>query len=381
MFFLAAKPQKHCVPRPSQGTSSMPAIATKKSRGFTLVELLVVIAIIGILIALLLPAIQASREAGRRLSCSNNMKQIGVAAQNHIFTTGRLPTNGWTAYWIGIPERGTGRGQPGGWIFNLLPYMEQKQIYLMQYGRSYVARKSAARQMIQTAIANMNCPSRRPSKLLPFNSRKSYYIGDNGLSSNDLMPGDGVGRSDYACNAGPDPNPPGAQTFPSGGPASYNQAMTSPVFQSWADNCTGVMFCGSLVRPLDIRDGTSHTLMVGEKYLNPRFYFSGEDPADNENMYIGDNEDIRRWTGTEIANSSDDPTVHFIPRRDKADLTDPNDPNYQHLRRLFGSAHPSTLNCVMCDGSVRSISYTISGITWSRLGNRRDGKGIDADAY
>ena len=159
--------------------------------GFTLVELLVVMAIIGILVALLLPAVQAARESARRLTCGNNMKQIGMAAQNHVSTNRLFPTDGWSCFWIGVPERGTGRGQPGGWIFNLLPYMEEKQIYMMQYGLGNTARRAAARQMIQTTITIMNCPSRRPAMLLPFTYRKSFYIGDNGLLSEDLQPGDG----------------------------------------------------------------------------------------------------------------------------------------------------------------------------------------------
>ncbi|MGA2797717.1 MAG: DUF1559 domain-containing protein [Thermoguttaceae bacterium] len=354
-----------------------------RSRGFTLVELLVVIAIIGILIALLLPAIQAARESGRRLSCGNNMKQIGLAAQNHLSTNRRFPTNGWSCFWIGVPERGTGRGQPGGWIFNLLPYMEQKQIYMIQYGLSSAARKNAARQMIQTTIGIMNCPSRRALLLLPFNDRKSFYIGDNGLTSNDLVPGDGAARSDYAGNGGDNESPLGAHAFPSPGPNNYQEAATSDVFASW-DTCNGVIYCGSLIRQVDVRDGSAHTLLVGEKYMNPRWYLTGEDPADNENMYIGDNEDIRRFTGTEDNNygnngiNSNNLAVSFIPRRDHVDYVDPSGDFYKHVRHTFGSAHPSTLNCVMCDGSVHTIAYTVDGLAWSHLGNRRDGKGANA---
>jgi prepilin-type N-terminal cleavage/methylation domain-containing protein len=354
-----------------------------KSGGFTLVELLVVIAIIGILIALLLPAIQAARESARRMSCSNNMKQLGMASQTHVSINKRLPTNGWSAQWLGIPERGTGHGQPGGWIFNLLQYMEEKQIYMMQNGRDNASRRLVAKLMIQTFIPCMNCPSRRPAVALPFNTtHTSFYIGDNGLKSADLRAGDGCARSDYACNGGPEQNPPGAHGFPAGSPITYSNALgtNAIAFSSWAQNCKGTVFLGSEIRLQDIPDGSSHTLMAAEKYMNRYNYLTGGSPADNENMYIGDDRDIRRFTGTETENSSLSSIVNYLPRRDQGN-NDASTPEEDHNGMCFGSAHPSSLNCIMCDGSSHSISYTIDGATWSRLGNRKDGKGIGAEAY
>jgi prepilin-type N-terminal cleavage/methylation domain-containing protein len=96
----------------------------KKQHGFTLVELLVVIAIIGILIALLLPAVQAAREAARRSQCINQLKQMGIGALNHESTHGHLPSCGWGSEWLGDPDRGYGKDQPGGWIYNILPYVD-----------------------------------------------------------------------------------------------------------------------------------------------------------------------------------------------------------------------------------------------------------------
>jgi len=109
--------------------------------------------------------------------------------------------------------------------------------------------------------------------------------------------------------------------------------------------------------------------MVGEKYLNKDQYLLGQDGGDNESMYIGDNADITRWTGTD--NISIAPG-YMLPIHDRAGYT-----NYN----LFGSAHPTAINCAMCDGSVHSITYTIDGPTFSHLGSRNDGKAIDGNAY
>jgi prepilin-type N-terminal cleavage/methylation domain-containing protein/prepilin-type processing-associated H-X9-DG protein len=354
----------------------------KKSRGFTLVELLVVIAIIGILIALLLPAIQAAREAARRSQCTNNLKQVGTAAANHISTNNRLPTGGWNCRWIGNPDWGTGRHQPGGWVFNLLPYMEQKQTYMMQTSLKGAARANAAVTMIRTCIPYMNCPTRRPSQLMPLDVGSAlthFYIEDNNQTPETGASQFVGARSDYAANGGTinfDPNS-GTPSWNGNGNGigdinNTHDVMLKPAFGYCADyrHITGVIFCGSLIRPVDVRDGTAHTIMVGEKYIPRDAYLTGTDSGDNECMYIGDNPDITRWT----ANSLTTPT-NPAPTPPLRDI-----PGFQNLVG-FGAAHPSSLNFVMCDGSVHTIAYTVDGTTFMRLGSRNDGMLTDGNVY
>ena len=101
---------------------------------FTLVELLVVITIIGVLVALLLPAVQAAREAARQTQCKNNVKQLALGCLGHENAIGRFPTNGWGTDWTGDPDFGTDWRQPGGWLFNVLPYIEQQPLHDMGAG-------------------------------------------------------------------------------------------------------------------------------------------------------------------------------------------------------------------------------------------------------
>ena len=103
---------------------------------FYVVELLVVITIIGILIALLLPAVQAAREAARMVHCSNHLKQLALGCLNHEQQQKTLPAGGWGWCWEGDPNRGFTKKQPGGWIYNVVPYVELQQLHDIRLGRS-----------------------------------------------------------------------------------------------------------------------------------------------------------------------------------------------------------------------------------------------------
>ncbi len=144
----------------AQGDGSMSS-SRKVRGGFTLVELLVVIAIIGVLVSLLLPAVQNAREAGRRTQCMNNLKNLGLAAQQHLEKLRRFPSGGWGPTWVGDPDRGNNTKQPGGWVYNLLPYMEQMALH--DYGRgattSSTPTKAQALKKLLTTPVNFHALS------------------------------------------------------------------------------------------------------------------------------------------------------------------------------------------------------------------------------
>ncbi len=140
-------------------------------RGFTLVELLVVIAIIGILVALLLPAVQAAREAARRANCVNNLRNIGLAIHEHVDGYGFFPSNGWGTGWTADPDQGVGKNQPGSWLFSILPFLEEQAVHDIGRGQPGwpipAKKKIALAKTIETPIPIFYCPSRRPAQVYP----------------------------------------------------------------------------------------------------------------------------------------------------------------------------------------------------------------------
>ena len=132
---------------------------SKRSGGFTLVELLVVITIIGILVGMLLPAVNSARESGRNLQCKNNLTQLGKACLAHEEAQGIFPTGGWGWFWVGDPDCGYGDQQPGGWIYNILPHTEMNNLHdlgRLRQGRRLTTRRSSKRFCKWSALP---CPS------------------------------------------------------------------------------------------------------------------------------------------------------------------------------------------------------------------------------
>ena len=310
----------------------------KQQTAFTLVELLVVITIIGILIALLLPAVQSAREAARRTQCKNNLKQLSLAALAHHEKHGHFPTGGWGVRWTGDPDRGFGWKQPGSFFFNVLPFLEQETLYQMD--------DKEARCHIPLSV--FHCPSRRRPSAYP-TAMTVYY-------NMDVTKVDSAAKTDYAANCGvllyggshyasPTTLAEGDQTYP------------------WYDTSDmyGVVYLCSEIKIAHVRDGTTNTYLVGEKHVMSDHYFTGEDGNDNGTAFDGHNCD------TECSSHRDQP-----PQQDH--------PNISYAS-TWGSAHAGSFHMAFCDGSVRSISYSIDADTHWRFGHRCDGEVIDADKF
>lgn len=302
----------------------------RRTRAFTLVELLVVIAIIGILVALLLPAVQAAREAARRTECINHLKQMGVGCQNFHDVNKYFPTGGtvpWSTYnrygdikpdpTAAVETEQHSGGVGPGWAFQILPYMEQATLYEHQ---DFLAVRN-------TVVPFYFCPSRRASAT---------------YGSQVLM--------DYAGAT------PGTRPYPSSDDF-WQQGDHWKVPQG--NNFNGVIVRSGYSRRVTfggIPDGSSNVLLIGEKMIRSHLYETG-DWHDDCGWSDGWDPDIMRYTA-------------FRPYPDQENNPAPDG---QDVGYHFGGAHPAGFTAVLADGSTRVITFDIDPTVFNNLGHRLDG--------
>ncbi|CAN0345322.1 unnamed protein product, partial [Ectocarpus sp. 4 AP-2014] len=172
---------------------------------FTLVELLIVITIAALLIGLLLPAMQSAREAGRRIICSNNAKQLGLAVVLYEEVNREFPSGGWGEAWVGHAERGFGAGQPGGWAYSLLPYLERSSLHGLEQTAAVGDRPRLRAERIRSVVSVFVCPTRREARAWP---TVDFFLGASNVMRPHLKQPhgceriDSAARSDYAMNLG-----------------------------------------------------------------------------------------------------------------------------------------------------------------------------------
>jgi prepilin-type N-terminal cleavage/methylation domain-containing protein/prepilin-type processing-associated H-X9-DG protein len=377
----------------------LPVVSTRKRFAFTLVELLVVIAIIGILVALLLPAIQAAREASRRTQCKNHLRQIGLAITNFEANQKVFPTAGARNLWsdFGLEEnmeggRPLGPDRQGlGWAYQILPYMEETSAYSL----------TTLEDLQAVVIAIYVCPSRRDPRTTWSDAYDALFAFIDYAGAVPCTWTDRTKTARYDPTDGVPLTVPAvrdlADSFFGGEGVTGSSPPDNSVYDGvivrcpwlWQGPAGGKQIgkfltnVNGLVKVGHVTDGTSKTLMVGEKYVRSDNY---EGPIDN---VVNRNSDDRGWADgfdADIMRST-----CFVPVYDGDSIgwgstfknyfdDDPAtlfaESNVYH----FGSAHTNGINAVFADGSVHSISYEVVVQVFNALGSRNGDETIDMSA-
>lgn len=304
-----------------------------KRRGFTLIELLVVIAIIGVLIGMLLPAVQKVREAANRMRCQNNLKQMGLACQGYHDANGYFPSQR-----LSDLLTAAGGFEWATWAVVIMPYIEQDNLYKQfNLTLTYTSQPAAA---VATPVNIYFCPTRRAPGLA-----KSVETPPGALA--DYAACSGTGAFDNVAST-----PPGNGIFVASRTGVINNAVTPATL-------TG---CVGTVNMASVLDGTSNTFLIGEKHVR---FSTMEGKQEDRNTYFATNDNnYRRFAG--IASDAGNEVLMIY---DPAAVW-----NVQGVaNRAFGSRHPGICQFVFGDGSVKALSNATDVNVLGRLANKADG--------
>lgn len=338
-------------------------------KAFTLVELLVVIAIIGILVALLLPAVQKAREAAWRLQCANNLKQIGLGALNFESATKRFPTYGlaFNGFGAGLPAPNGGPNAQSkasvenlSWTYQILPYMEESAMFDLRPAAGLVP------TTLEQSVPSMSCPSRGIRiRTAATPAGNGEYYGDYASFVMDHYHAKAVTNETDLDISFPLIDPIRGQANQIDNIEEFvNQGVIGRggYLRASAQPSTLVKF--KRVGFKDIRDGSSKTLMFAEKAVPADLYTTPNHHTERNGLFAGGYSTIRVVRGGVYPDS----TLS----------TDPDYKKFGH-NQSFGSAHTAVFNCVYSDGSVHSVSMDIDQLSLYKLGHRDDGLGLDQE--
>ncbi|WP_235990713.1 DUF1559 domain-containing protein [Bremerella alba] len=322
--------------------SHIPKRRTSPRTGFTLVELLVVIAIIGILIALLLPAVQQAREAARRMQCTNNLKQLGLAFHNFQDTFGHLPFGGadkTSATALGSDCCSAEQLDYLNWTYHIMPFMEQQNLHDLGDPDDVA---NSSNLIARNPVAGLYCPSRRAPT-----AYSGYY------------------RTDYAGNGG--------------------EWHDDGVTKGTSPGSKGVVVNNKLGTKMvveRIQDGSSNTIMVGEKALHPDAH--GTEGGDNERyVNAGWDQCVIRWGAFYDKDDAVSYGLPPIPDLKSVHQDDSGtwvfgdddlsyDGEFGAWHAYYGSSHNGVTNFCLADGSVRSVPFTVDQEVFRRAALSND---------